>query len=114
MALAPTTAAAASEPKDAAGAEKSVSAALALLASLRPRIREVLGAPGDGKLRVALERMDVTKPERVRGEEGVYGRVLWVGPEIGGGGDGDAKKLKLVCGMSSIILLSYRALSSAE
>ncbi|KZP33099.1 hypothetical protein FIBSPDRAFT_847711 [Athelia psychrophila] len=121
---------------------KSLAAAQALLASLRPHIRALLNSDsdssspanpvrdgaarreiGDGsarsrKLKLKLNRMDIMKPERaphrLRSDadeqeqgaegEGVYGRVLWVGPDtsninVEGGVDGDAdtRRLHGVC-----------------
>lgn len=110
---------------------KSLAAAQSLLTSLRPHINAILNSKWDGEdrkeidaesgrsrtLKLKLNRMDIMKPERAphrirsdaeeqeqRAEgEGVYGRVLWVGPDtsnINVGGDADTRRLHGVCSAS--------------
>jgi activating signal cointegrator complex subunit 1 len=69
---------------------KTLSSALSLLTDLKPRILDILG---DQKLRVALNRMDIMKPER--GDLDMA-HVLWLGPLLE---DEDGRRLKHVCGM---------------
>jgi activating signal cointegrator complex subunit 1 len=75
---------------DDANPSKTVTSAVALLQSLKPSISAILGQQ---KLRVALDRMDIMKPDRGDLEKA---HVLWVGPALEGD---DAKRLKDVCGM---------------
>lgn len=78
-------------PSPSAEPPKSVSAALALLAALKPRIRELLaGAP----LRVALRHVDIMKPDR---GDLARAHVLWAGPSSEGE---DMARLRSVAGQS--------------
>lgn len=69
---------------------KTLSSAISLLADLKPRILDIIG---DQKLRVALNRMDIMKPERGDLDKA---HVLWLGPSLE---DEDGKRLKDVCGI---------------
>lgn len=98
---------------------KSLTAARALLTSLQPHIQDILkAAPSSAlsaadddrdasrKLNVKLNVMNIMRPERPRGnkkekgEEGVYGRVLWIGPDVEDINDEDTKRLRDVCSTS--------------
>jgi len=70
---------------------KTLSSALALLTALKPRIRTILG---DHKLRVALDRMDIMKPDRGDLDRA---HVMWLGPLLEG--DDDARRLREVCAL---------------
>jgi activating signal cointegrator complex subunit 1 len=73
----------------------SVSTALALLVSLKPRIQGLLaGAP----LRVALRHADIMKPDH---GDLARAHVLWVGPPSEGE---DATRLRRVAGQSFLLL----------
>ena len=73
---------------------KTVSEALTLLHSLKPRVMEILGKD---KLRVALNRMDIMKPNRGSQDKLDNAHVLWIGPAIEGD---EALKLQAVGGAS--------------
>jgi activating signal cointegrator complex subunit 1 len=78
------------QPSTSQAPTKTVSAAISLLQSLKPRITEILG---NEKLRVALNRMDIMKPNRGDLEQA---HVLWVGPHVE---NDDAKRLRDVAGL---------------
>ena len=76
---------------------KTLSAARDLLASLQPGIKAILDDGGrDRRLKVKLNRMDIMKPERQKGMEGTYGRVLWIGPD-NAEEDKSTRRLREVC-----------------
>ncbi|GJE84181.1 hypothetical protein PsYK624_002570 [Phanerochaete sordida] len=66
--------------QDAAAPQRTLDAALALLHALAPRVRTLLGG---APLRVALERVDVMRPD---GGDPARAHVLWAGPAPGGEG----------------------------
>lgn len=77
---------------------ETLSAAISLLQSLKPRVTEILGKK---KLRVALNRMDIMKPSRGDLEQA---QVLWVGPLLE---DEDARRLHELAGLYFCFLREY-------
>ncbi|KZT22875.1 hypothetical protein NEOLEDRAFT_1118987 [Neolentinus lepideus HHB14362 ss-1] len=73
--------------RSSAPGPKTIAAALALLAELRPRIFGILAGE---KLRVELKAMDIMKPDKGDPERA---HVMWVGPSNNGSGT----KLQEVC-----------------
>ncbi|KAF7978418.1 hypothetical protein HWV62_580 [Athelia sp. TMB] len=97
MALAPSGSPPAAIEPSASTPSKTLSAARDLLASLQPGIKAILDDGGrDRRLKVKLNRMDLMKPERQKGMEGTYGRVLWVGPDMAEE-DMNTRQLREVC-----------------
>lgn len=83
-------------PQDSGG--HTHAEAQALLNALRPRILALLAdGGGDGRLRVALRRIDIMPPERGDVERA---HVMWAGPPLEGAEcDAESVKLKRVCRM---------------
>lgn len=77
---------------------KTVSTALALLASLSPRISRILD--GERGVKVPLDVLDVLKTEKMRsGNEKIGAGVLFLGPLESAAINNERRKLRDVCGM---------------
>lgn len=77
---------------------KTLAAAIALLNALRPRI---IGLLQNSPLRVALNRVDIMRPDRGDIEQA---HVMWAGPSLA---NEDARRLKRVSGQFRIALSSH-------
>lgn len=78
------------------GTQKTVSTALALLTSLRPRVLAILD---NQPLRIPLEVLDIMQPHR-GGARNAH--VMFVGPEESEESEGN-RRLRAVCGAWSML-----------